>query len=261
MWMLKASLVAVTDVSSGIMRLQPATAWPDDADAVALGPLSTRTDAHELCEILTDLFDLCRYWQILVKAPHGTPCAYFEMGRSGAPCAGQIPMEQYNETVRQAIAFAGPDREKILRGKNAAMLEAAGDLQFERAGDIKFWLARAAALDEPRFRDLTDVRQFAGLAISKFRTRARPFFFWAGAIETDEPVKLSKIDEHLSAWRERLDAGPQSQTDNLTRQWQCGLMTTHLSRPERKDLAWLPASGDMASSDTGGGILAFAAGF
>ncbi len=238
MWMLKAAAVG------GIMKLQPTTTWPAEPDAIALGPMIARPDAQDLADTLTDLFDLCRYWQVLAKAPHGTPCAYHEMGRSPAPCAGLIPMAQYNQSVREAMGFAGRDRAKVLAGKDAEMKAAASQLQFERAAKIKDWLKRTAPLNVPRYVHLGEIERFAGLAVSKFRTQARPFFFWAGALEAGEAVKLSQIEEHLPAWRTRLEAGPTVAVDASTRQWQCGLLTTHIFRLERKGFTWMPLGAD-----------------
>lgn len=241
MWMLKAAGV------SGIMKLQPTTAWPDEPDATALGPMITRADAQDLADLLTDLFDLCRYWQILAKAPHGTPCAYYEMGRSLAPCAGLIPMEQYNRTVREAMAFAGRDRAAVLAAKGDEMRVAAGALQFEQAGRIKDWLGRAAVLGEARFAHLVEIERFVGVAASRFRKTVQPFFFWAGILEAGEPVKLSQVEESLPAWRARLEAGPTSSVETATRQWQCGLMATHIFRADEKALAWLAMGADLST--------------
>jgi excinuclease UvrABC nuclease subunit len=238
MWMLKASPV------TGIMKLQPTTAWPSEPDAIALGPMITRSDAQDLADALTDLFDLCRYWQILAKAPHGTPCAYHEMGRSPAPCAGLIPMDQYNQTVRDAMAFAGHDRANVLAAKEDEMKAAAANLQFEQAARIKDWLKRAAALDEARYAHLAEIERFVGVAVSRFRTKVQPFFFRAGILEAGDPVKLSQIEEHLPAWRVRLEAGSTIAADDRTRQWQCGLMATHIFRADQKTLAWMPLKAD-----------------
>lgn len=238
MWMLKASPV------SGIMKLQPTTAFPAEPGAIALGPMIARSDAQDLADTLTDLFDLCRYWQILARAPHGTPCAYHEMGRSPAPCAGLIPMGQYNQTVREAMGLAGRDRVKVLADREAEMKTAASQLQFERAAKIKDWLKRTAPLDESRYAHLGEIGQFVGLAVSKFRTQARPFFFWAGVLEAGEAVKFSRIEEYLPLWRTRLEAGPMVAVDDPTRQWQCGLLTTHIFRLERKGFAWMPLAID-----------------
>ena len=59
------------------------------------GPYATRGDAAEVIADLEDLFDLCRYHDILDKSPHGQACAYFEMGKCPAPCDGSVPAETY----------------------------------------------------------------------------------------------------------------------------------------------------------------------
>jgi excinuclease UvrABC nuclease subunit len=239
MWMLKAAPV------TGIMKLQPTTAWPNEPEAITLGPMITRGDAQDLADILTDLFDLCRHWQILVRAPHGTPCAYHEMGRSPAPCAGLIPIEQYNQTVRGAMGLAGCNRASVLASKEAEMKAAGANLQFEQAARIKDWLKRTASLSEPRYAHLAEIECFAGVAVSRFRTKVQPFFFWAGVLEAGDAVKLAKVEEHLPVWRSRLDAGPTIAVDDRTRQWQCGLMATHIFRADQKTLAWIPLEADL----------------
>jgi excinuclease UvrABC nuclease subunit len=239
MWMLKASPVG------GIMKLQPTTTWPAEADAIALGPMISRVDAQDLADLLTDLFDLCRYWQILAKAPHGTPCAYHEMGRSPAPCAGLIPIAQYNQTVCDAMALAGQERARVLAGKEASMKAAALRLDFEGAVKIKDWLKRAARLQEPRYTHLGEIERFAGLAVTKFRTQVRPYFFRAGVLVAGEAARLSQVEEHLPAWRAQLEAGPSLAVDDRTRAWQSGLLTTHIFRPENKGFAWMPLGAQM----------------
>ena len=157
MWVLKASPVG------GIMKLQPDDRLVRRARSHHIGAHDPdRADAQDLADTLTDLFDLCRYWQILSKAPHGTPCAYHEMGRSPAPCAGLIPMEQYNQTVRHAMAFAGRDRAKVLAEKQTEMKTAASQLQFERAARIKDWLKRTTPLGELRYAHLGEMERFVG---------------------------------------------------------------------------------------------------
>jgi len=240
MWMLVAVNVG------GILRLQPTTTWPSEPGAMALGPMITRSDAQDLSDILTDLFDLCRYWQILARAPHGTPCAYYEMGRSTAACAGLIPAEQYNQMVREAMDFAGRGRRGVLAARDADMKAAAARLEFEQAAKIKDWLARAGPLNEPRYGYLGEIGRFVGVVVERFRSRARLFFFWAGVLEGGEEVTLSKVEDRLSAWRTRLEAGPTTRVDDATRLWQCGLVATHIFRPQRRTLAWMPLVVDAA---------------
>jgi len=240
MWLLHAAPVR------GIMKLQPTSSLPTESEAASLGPLATRSDAQQLAEILTDLFDLCRYWRELEKAPRGRPCAYAEIGRCRSPCDGSIPIEEYNGAVRTAVAFAGAERTRILSEKRDRMQRAASALDFEQAGRIKAWLQRAAALDEPRFKHLGRLEDFAGLILCRFRSQARPFFFFAGLLEPGEPVKVSQVEALLPQWRRRLEAAEAAPaTSGTRRRWQFGLVTAHLFRPERPDLLWLSARSDL----------------
>jgi hypothetical protein len=83
-----------------------------------------------------------------------------------------------------------------------------------------------------------------GVAVSRFRTKVQPFFFRAGILEAGDPVKISQIEEHLPVWRTRLEAGSTIAADDRTRQWQCGLMATHIFRADQKTLAWMPLRAD-----------------
>jgi hypothetical protein len=101
-------------------------------------------------------------------------------------------------------------------------------------------------LNQPRYAYLREIDRFVGVLVSTLRTRAQPFFFWAGLLEAGEEVKVSKIEEHLPSWRTRLEAGPTTRVDDATRLWQCGLVATHIFRPQRRNLAWMPLEVDAA---------------
>src|SRR3954451_11165654 len=64
-----------------------------------IGPVEDKHAAARLMQLAEDSFDLCRYYQVLVEAPHGRACAYKEMGKCPAPCDGSISMEQYRRLV------------------------------------------------------------------------------------------------------------------------------------------------------------------
>ena len=64
-----------------------------------LGPAEDKHAAQRLIELLQDSFELCRYYNLLVDAPHGRACAYEEMGKCPAPCDGSISMQQYRQSI------------------------------------------------------------------------------------------------------------------------------------------------------------------
>ena len=171
-----------------------------------LGPMATSADATRFVEILTDAFDLCRYYEILEKAPHGQACAYFEMGKCPAPCDGTIPLERYRQMMAEAVRFGLGDRTAGYERLDAAMRRAAAERAFERAGVIKKQLDRARTIEHPAFRHVRTLDRFTWLVLQRGpgRSTVKPFFVRGGAIERGEPVRLRQVDEHLPAWIERV---------------------------------------------------------
>ena len=58
------------------------TSQISDERLAYVGPVRDKHAAQRLIESLEDLFDLCRYHEILVQAPRGKACAYKEMGNA-----------------------------------------------------------------------------------------------------------------------------------------------------------------------------------
>lgn len=176
------------------------------ASGVTLGPFATQQDANRFVQILEDAFDLCRHLPILEQAPHGQPCAYFEMGRCPAPCNASIPMSQYRETVARAVRFATGERDDTRAEWQRQMREAAGGLEFERAAAIKQRIDRAQEIEHPAFRFVRPIQAFSWLIVQRDAgtTRVKPFFVLAGAIEPGEPVRLKDLDAAVARWHERM---------------------------------------------------------
>ncbi|MBL0926383.1 MAG: hypothetical protein IBJ11_01865 [Phycisphaerales bacterium] len=141
----------------------PALRWTPDGPIRVLGPIADKHAAGRLGEILIDLFDLCRYHHILVKAPVATACAYKEMGKCPAPCDGSETMDSYRDRLRRALDAAAdlPGWRATIRSR---MSDAAAALDFEAAARAKSLLDRSAALDGPAFSRLGDLAAFRLLA-------------------------------------------------------------------------------------------------
>ena len=109
-----------------------------DASLAYVGPVRDKHVAARLIESLEDLFDLCRYHNILVQAPHGKACAYKEMGKCPAPCDGSESLASYRARIDAALAFAANENRTAWRADvEASMKAAAATQEFEKAGRIK----------------------------------------------------------------------------------------------------------------------------
>jgi hypothetical protein len=92
---------------------------------------------------LEDLFDLCRYHDVLVRAPHGERCAYYDMGKCPAPCDGTVSMAAYRAALAASADFAVGKSQAMIDANRQAMTQAAARQDFEQAQRCKGRLARA----------------------------------------------------------------------------------------------------------------------
>lgn len=125
-----------------------------------VGPLEDKHAAARLIQLIEDLFDLCRYYNILIEAPNGRACAYKEMGKCPAPCDGSISMGQYRwlmEWSLQVLADPAP----YVREQTQRMQAAAAELQFELAGKIKQYVDHLSELSKGPFRHARRLKDFA----------------------------------------------------------------------------------------------------
>lgn len=183
-----------------IPRFLPGKVLADQG--VNLGPFPTQPDANRFIQVLEDAFDLCRCHTVLEQVPHGTPCAYYEMGRCLGACAGLIPMQQYREMIRGALAFAGAERETTFNQWQQQMRQLAGQWAYEKAAAVKQRIERARAIEQPAFRLVRPIDEFNYLIVQRGRGRTtiKPFFVIGGAITPGDPVQLKKLDQALPHW-------------------------------------------------------------
>jgi excinuclease UvrABC nuclease subunit len=118
----------------------------------AFGPIQEKGQAQRLVEKLEDLFDLCRYHNVLAQSPQGVPCAYKDMGKCPAPCDGSVSMQQYRSLVEWSLhTLTDPVDEIDLQTDR--MRTAASEMKFETAGKIKAFIdgIKSMAVGEWRF--------------------------------------------------------------------------------------------------------------
>jgi hypothetical protein len=195
-----------------------------------VGPISDRQSASRLLDLLTWLFELCHDYQVLRQAPHGRPCEYKEMGRCSGPCDGTISLAAYRVQVSAAADFAA-DRGRAWRASQAErMKQAAARLDFEQAARTKDRLARAAELDNPRFRWLAPMDQCNFLVVQRGPAKAelRTFRAFAGGIVPGPAIKRSDPAAGLADWLS-LAAPPD---DPQLRAEEAGLLADYLFRGE-----------------------------
>lgn len=185
-----------------------------------IGPFADSRSAREALETLEELFDLCRYYEILRQAPHGKACAYKQMGKCPAPCDGSIAMADYRRQVVSAIEFmvgrdlqtAGEDvskasiRQGWRQAEESRMRAVAAKLDFMVAARIKTRLDVSRRLDGGQFDNASKLKDqnYVIVQPGEGKTRIEPFFFYAGRIVVGHAVALKQLSAVLPQWLEQM---------------------------------------------------------
>jgi len=116
------------------------------------GPFPEGRSATRFIDALCDIFDLCRFDQVLRQAPDGKACMYAQMGRCEAPCDGSMPLDAYRRLIADACDCIEGDRETIGGKLTADMRRLAAEQRFETAAICRGRLASLDGLDAPAYR-------------------------------------------------------------------------------------------------------------
>jgi excinuclease UvrABC nuclease subunit len=128
-----------------------------------IGPVEDKHVAARLIHLVEDLFDLCRYYNILIDAPDAKACAYKEMGKCPAPCDGSISMAQYRHVIDWS-ARTLVDPADAVRTHTARMEQAAASLRFETAAKIKAYVEQLSQLGKGAYRYARWLKDFQFVA-------------------------------------------------------------------------------------------------
>jgi len=140
------------------------------------GPIQEKGQAAKLVESIEDLFDLCRYYNILTQSPHGSACAYKDMGKCPAPCDGSVSMQQYRSLIDWSLATMRDPQTEIEQQQDR-MKSAASDLRFETAGKIKQFVDQLSTLRKGDYRHVRPMRDFRYLSVQPGPRKAQVKLF------------------------------------------------------------------------------------
>lgn len=167
-----------------------------------IGPWPAHKACHTALEGLWDLYDLCRYPEQVRKAPHGTRCAYAEMGRCDAPCDGSTALATYVGRCRAAWQFAVGGVAEWISVAEQRMRAAAEQQKYELAGLIKQQLRFARNWQSqwvPHVRPVAELNYLFVLPIVR-RRAWKLILFRAGHLADGPIVPQRRIGPDARAW-------------------------------------------------------------
>jgi excinuclease ABC subunit C len=96
------------------------------------GPYTSSGAAHQVVKVIDRIFDLRKCDELPDRA-----CLYYHMHQCLAPCIGLADRAVYDRNVKEVALFLEGRAEEIVADRQRRMEEAAEDLNFERAAELR----------------------------------------------------------------------------------------------------------------------------
>lgn len=177
--------------------------WPGPDEFI--GPWPNARAAGNFVDLATDLFGLCRNYELLQRSAAGkggaATCTYAQMDKCCGLCEGTITAQQYRERLTKAVEITGQEFARQLQADlQKRMRSAAAEMNFEEAAKAKDLLARLQDLTKDDFRWTDSLTRFAYLIIAPGKDwhRIRPWRVVGGTVQPGEPVALAEIGQQVS---------------------------------------------------------------
>lgn len=95
------------------------------------------TAVKESIELLRKLFPVRTCTRVITPAKKQRPCLYHHIGLCASPCSGAVSKEDYQQIVKNAIAFLEGRQDDVVKMLESEMERLSEDLQFEKAAEIR----------------------------------------------------------------------------------------------------------------------------
>lgn len=110
------------------------------------------------------------------------PCLYYQINQCKAPCQGYISKEAYAENIEKAIAFLNGHYKPVLKDLNDKMMAYAGEMEFERAAEMRDLIESVKHISEKQRVDnnSTEDRDVIAVASNNMNEGVISIFFIRG---------------------------------------------------------------------------------
>ncbi|UNK17697.1 excinuclease ABC subunit UvrC [Paenibacillus sp. N3/727] len=128
------------------------------------GPYPNGYAAHQTKKLLDRMYPL-RKCGVMPKEV----CLYYHMGQCMAPCVKEVPQSAYEEITREISSFLSGGHEEVKKELQRKMQEAAEELYFERAKELRDQIMHIDAIMEKQKITTADTkdRDVFGFAVDK----------------------------------------------------------------------------------------------
>ena len=100
------------------------------------GPFASATSVRKTQNLLKQLFPF-RSCKKKITGTDYRPCLEYHIHRCAGPCVGEISENEYRDIIDQVIMFMEGKQESVIRQLRQEMVEASGQLEYERAAVLR----------------------------------------------------------------------------------------------------------------------------
>lgn len=111
------------------------------------GPYASAASVRNTLDLLKRLFHYCSPRGVITGG-RPRPCFDYFINRCVGACSGEISKEEYREIIGQVINFLEGKHEKVVRALSRKMREAADNLEFEKASQLRDTLQSIESISE-----------------------------------------------------------------------------------------------------------------
>ena len=131
----------------------------------------------------------------------GRPCLLFHIERCSGPCVGEVNRAEYDRMVSDLMSFLSGDTGPLEKGLNAAMRQAAGAQEFERASVLRDKLEAVQAADAVRQMELEQPEDLdvLGLAEDELEAAVQVFHVRSGKVVGRLALFVDKVEDLTAA--------------------------------------------------------------
>ena len=127
----------------------------------------------------------------------GRPCLLFHIEKCSGPCVGEVDHETYQHLTEELLDFLDGDTDPIVRRLEAAMREAADELEYERAARVRDRLTavRKAIERQQMVADRNEDLDVIGMAEDDLEAAVQVFFVRRGRVVGRKGFVIDKVED------------------------------------------------------------------
>lgn len=166
------------------------------------GPYSHAWAVRETLDVLTRVFPVrtCSKGVFNRHEKLGRPCLLGYIGKCDAPCVGRVTAPEHRDTVKKLMSFLSGNTNEVTRELEQRMLQAAEELDFEKAARLRDDLEAVAKITEQQavvLGDGTDA-DFIAFHNDVLEASAQVFHVRQGRIRGQRGWVVDRVGDHAT---------------------------------------------------------------